>query len=305
MDQVTAVAPATVSNVVCGFDCLGFALAGPVERITLRRIDGPQVRITHLDGFGLPTDPEKNVIGVVLSAILRAAGPGFGFDVEVTKSIRPGSGIGSSAASACGAAIAANHLLGERFSRSQLIAFALEGEQAASGSKHADNVAPCISGGFVLVRSVEPPDIIELAFPPLWATVVHPHLEIRTAEARALLPSEVPLADAVRNWSDLGAFVHALSRGDLSLMRRSMNDRIIEPRRSVLIPHFRGAIAAGNEAGAIGGGISGSGPSMFMLSETRAVAEDVRDAMLRVYSGGDLQVDAYVSPIADLGARVV
>ena len=275
MDEVRVLAPATVSNVVCGFDCLGFALEEPFDEMTVRKIDERTVRIVHHDDFGLPTDPRKNVAGVALLAMVDAVGTDFGFEVEITKHIKPGSGIGSSAASACGAVVAANRLLGDRFSKLELVELAMAGEMLASGSRHADNLAPCIFGGFTLVRSTEPLDIVALDFPPLFATVIHPQIEIKTSEARAILPKEVPLKDAVRNWSNLGSLVAALAKGDYDLISRSMEDTIVEPVRKSLIPKFDEVKAASFAAGALGGGISGSGPSIFMLSKTGETAEKV------------------------------
>ena len=304
MDQITVQSPATVSNVVCGFDCLGFALDGPFDVITVRKISEPVIRITHRDDFGLPSDPALNVAGVALRALIDAAGIDFGFEVEIDKSIKPGSGIGSSAASACGAVVAANHLLKHRFSPVELVELAMAGEMVASGSRHADNLAPCIYGGFILVRSSQPLDIVEIACPELYATVIHPQIEVKTSEARAMLPKDVPLAEAVRNWSNLGAFVAALTSGDLDLMARSMVDTIVEPARQALIPKFAELKAASLAAGAIGGGISGSGPSVFMLSESSDIAEYVREAMNIVYGPTGIDFNTYVSRISPHGVRV-
>lgn len=304
MDQIRIHSPATVSNVVCGFDCLGFALSAPYDDITLRLIDEPIIKIRHNDDHGLPTEPDKNVAGVALRAMLDAIDDEVGFEVEITKGIKPGSGIGSSAASSCGAVVAANELLGRRFSKLELIEFAMAGEMIASGSRHADNLAPCIYGGFVLVRSSQPLDVIELDHLPLFATVLHPQIEIKTSEARAILPREVPLAAAVRNWSNLGAFVAALAKGDAEMMSRAMRDEIVEPVRSSLIPGFDDVKRAGLAAGAIGGGISGSGPSIFMISATREAADGVAAAMSDVYSGTGIDFHMYVSAIDPNGARM-
>ncbi|MEP6848040.1 MAG: homoserine kinase [Acidobacteriota bacterium] len=297
MDEITVHAPATVANVVCGFDCLGFALEEPFDAITVRRT-GTGIKIIHDDDFGLPTDAEKNVAGVALKAMIDAVGTGIGFEVEITKRIKPGSGIGSSAASSAGAVVAANHLLGNRFSKIELVVFAIEGEKLASGAKHADNVAPGIFGGFTLVRSTEPLDIVSLDFPEMYATVIHPQIEIKTSEARAILPESVPLKDAIQNWSNLGAFVAALTKGDFELMARSMRDVIVEPARSSLIPKFDEVKAASLAAGAIGGGISGSGPSVFTLSITRETALRVEKAMADVYSQTGVEFNTYVSRIS-------
>ena len=217
MRQISVQAPATVSNVVCGFDCLGFAVDAPFDEMTVRLIDSRTVRITEHSGFGLPLEPDKNVAGVALMAMMERLEGDIGFEVEITKHIKPGSGVGSSSASSCGAVVAANHLLDGRFSKAELVEFAMEGEKIASGEKHADNVAPCIFGGFVLVRSIDPVDIVRIDSPPLFATIIHPQIEIKTSEARAILPQDVPLKTAVRQWSHLGSLVAALAQGDYEL----------------------------------------------------------------------------------------
>lgn len=301
MDSVRVHAPATVSNVVCGFDCLGFALAEPFDEIVVRKIDEPVIRISHNDDFGLPTDPAQNVAGVALRSMLGAINADFGFEVEITKNIKPGSGIGSSSASSCGAVVAANNLLGERFTKLELANFAMEGEKLASGARHADNVAPCIFGGFTLVRSADPLDIVSLKFPPLFATVIHPQIEIKTADARAILPKQVPLADAIKQWSNLGSLVAALAAGDLELLARSMEDFVVEPVRKALIPKFDEVKEASLAAGALGGGISGSGPSMFMLSRSQEDAERISAAMADVYSKITIEFNVFVSGIEHSG----
>lgn len=305
MQEVSVHAPATVSNVVCGFDCLGFAIREPYDEMTVRRIPERTVRIINRDDFGLPTDPEKNVAGVTLLAMLEAAGADFGFEVEITKHIKPGSGIGSSAASSCGAAVAANRLLGDRFSGLELTEFAMEGEKLASGARHADNVAPCIFGGFTLVRSTEPLDVVQIGFPALYVTVIHPQIEIRTADARAILPKEVPLKSAIRQWGNLGSLVAGLAQGDHSLIARSMEDVIVEPVRKTLIPKFDEIKTSAIDAGALGGGISGSGPSMFMLSQTRETAEAVERSMHRVFGETGIEFNTYVSDISADGVRFI
>lgn len=305
MDEISVLAPATVSNVVCGFDCLGFALEGPYDEMTVRKTDQPGISIVHRDNYGLSTAPEKNVAGVALRALIEAAEIDHGFEVEITKHIKPGSGIGSSAASACGAVVAANSLLDGRFSKLELVEFAMAGEMLASGSRHADNLAPCIYGGFTLVRSTEPLDIVEIDFPPLYATVIHPQIEIKTSEARAILPKEVPLKEAIRNWSNLGSLVAALAKGDYGLIARSLEDTIVEPVRKSLIPKFDEVKSASLDAGALGGGISGSGPSIFMLSETAGIARNVEDSMTSVYSSTDIPFNTYVSRIDTQGVRFV
>lgn len=303
MDEVSILAPATVANVVCGFDCLGFALSGPCDEMTVRKIDERAVQIINRDDYGLPTDPVKNVAGVALTALIDAAGVDFGFEVEITKRIMPGSGIGSSAASACGAVTAANRLLGDPFSKLELVDLAMAGEMLASGSRHADNLAPCIYGGFTLVRSTEPLDIVEIDFPPLYATVIHPQIEIKTSEARAMLPKEVPLKNAIRNWSNLGSLVAALAKGDYDLISRSLEDTIVEPLRKSLIPSFDEIKAACMAAGALGGGISGSGPSIFMFAESADIAIQIAASMTMVFERTGIPFEIHRSQIASDGVN--
>lgn len=303
MKEITVFAPATVSNVVCGFDCLGFALEKPCDEMTIRLIDKKIVKIKHLDEYNLPVEAEKNVAGKAVLAMLDTIDEDIGFELEITKNIKPGSGIGSSSASAVGAIVAANELLERRFSKLELAEFALAGEQLASQGRHADNVAPCLFGGFTLARSVEPLDIVALKFPPLFVSVIHPQIEIKTSEARKILPSEISLKNAVKQWSNVGALVAALERGDYELLSRSLEDFIVEPVRKKLIPKFDELKNESLKAGALGGGISGSGPSVFMLSETRETAEKVEKTMREVYEQTAIDFKIYVSKINAEGVR--
>ncbi|HEY0049167.1 MAG TPA: homoserine kinase [Pyrinomonadaceae bacterium] len=305
MKEISVLAPASVSNVVCGFDCLGFALEAPCDEMTVRLIDEKTVKIINHDRYNLPTAAEKNVAGAALLAMLDEIEDRIGFEVEITKRIKPGSGIGSSAASAVGAVAAANRLLENRFSRLQLAEFAMSGEFVASQARHADNVAPCLFGGFVLVRSAAPLDIVSLEFPALHATVIHPQIEIKTSEAREILPENVPLKDAIRQWSNLGALVAALSKGDYGLISRSLEDFLIEPVRKALIPRFDDLKSASLKAGALGGGISGSGPSVFMLSETLETARKVETAMREIYERTQIDFYIYVTKINEEGVKFV
>jgi homoserine kinase len=297
MNEIRVLAPATVANVVCGFDVLGFALSAPNDEITLRIINEKAVRIIHRDQFNLPTAPEKNVAGVALLSMLETSRADFGFEIEINKRIKPGSGIGSSAASAAGAVVAANKLLGDKFSPLELTEFAMDGERLAAGSRIADNVAPCIFGGFTLVRSQHPLDIIRLDFPPLFVTVLHPQIEIKTFDARQILKRHVSLKDAVKQWGNIAALVAGLYKKDYGLISRSLEDYLIEPTRGILIPKFDEIKTESKAAGALGGGISGSGPSVFMLSETEETAHKVKDAMREIYRRTEIDFNIYVSEI--------
>src|SRR5450631_4040649 len=257
--EITIHAPATVANLVCGFDVLGLCLAEPYDIMQVRLLDKKQVIIRTSDNYPLPSDPALNTAGAPLLEMLAVLEEEVGFEVIITKQIKPGSGIGSSAASAAGAVVAANELLGNIFSKEELVRFAMFGEKVASGVKHADNIAPCIYGGVTLIRSIFPLDIIPISCPPLFVTVLHPQIEVRTSDAREILRKEVLLKDAIRQWGNIAGLVAGLMKSDYELIGRSLEDVIIEPVRSILIPGFDQIKAECKAAGAIGGGISGSG----------------------------------------------
>jgi len=297
--------PGTVANLVCGFDILGLALNEPYDIMDVKLLDEPKVIIHNKDEFNLPTEPEKNVAGVVLLSIIEKMNNTIGFEIEIEKHIKPGSGIGSSAASAAGAAVAANHLLGNIFSTDELVQFAMNGEKLASGVKHADNIAPCILGGVSLIRSIHPLDIISLASPDLYVTVVHPQIEVRTSDARQILKKQVLLKDAIRQWGNIAGLVTGFLKNDLDLIGRSLEDVIIEPVRSILIPGFDEVKSKCKEAGALGGGISGSGPSVFMLSSTETIAKSVEVVMKDVYDRIGIAYNTYVTTINKRGVEVV
>jgi homoserine kinase len=297
--------PATVANLVCGFDILGLALNKPYDIMEVQLLDEPKVVIHNRDEFNLPTEPERNVAGVVLLAALEKAGGHCGFEVTIEKHIMPGSGIGSSAASAAGAAVAANKLLGNIFSTDEVVQLAMNGEKLASGVKHADNIAPCIMGGVSLIRSIYPLDIISIPSPELFVTVVHPQIEVRTSDARQILRQQVLLKDAIRQWGNIAGLVTGFLKGDLELIGRSLEDVIIEPVRSILIPGFDEVKRGCKEAGALGGGISGSGPSVFMLSKDEKTALEVEKVMQAVYERIGIDYHTYVTTINREGVKVI
>jgi homoserine kinase len=308
MTSVTAFAPGTVSNVACGFDVLGFALDEPGDEVTATLASGG-VSIAAIDGDGgrLPREAARNTAGVAVLALLARLDERRGVSLTIRKGLPLSSGLGGSAASAAAAVTAVNALLGAHATRDVLIQCALEGERLGAGSAHADNIAPAICGGFVLVRRANPPDIVTLPVPPgLTAVVVHPELEIETARARALLGNTVPLDDAVKQWANLGALVHALHTGDFDLLSRSLEDTIAEPRRAPLVPGLGVIKRAAAEAGALGCSLSGSGPSIFALCRGDRIAAQVAEAMtaaVRIHIGGT--PETYVSRISGQGARIL
>jgi len=311
MNSVTAFAPATVSNVACGFDVLGFALEAPGDEVTARFRESPSTDVTIDDVVGddgrLPRAAEQNTAGVAARALLTRLGERRGVALTIRKGLPLSSGLGGSAASAVAAVVAVNALLGADAPLNVLMACAFEGEGVGAGSAHADNIAPALYGGFVLVRVADPADVIRLPVPAgLTAVVVHPDLEIETARARALLGQTVPLGDAIRQWANLGALVDALHRKDFDQLARSLEDTIAEPRRAPLVPGLAAIKQAAVDAGALGCSLSGSGPSLFALCRDASTAVRVAAAMtdaVRHHIGGAPQT--YVSPIAPRGARVV
>jgi len=307
MDSIKVFAPGTVANVACGFDVIGLAMDAPGDEMILRRSKEPGIRITAVHGANLPLDPLKNVAGVAVQALLQKyENPEVGIEIEIFKNIHPGSGIGSSAASSAGAVVGANYLLGQPFTRKQLVRFAMEGERLASGSAHADNVAPAILGGFTMVRSYRPLDIIALNSPSeLWVSVIHPQIEVKTSDAREILKQKVLMTDAIRQWGNVGALVAGLFQEDYELISRSLEDVIVEPVRSILIPAFYELKVKCREAGALGGGISGSGPSVFMLSKGEANARNVAAMMDKVYAPLGVDYKIYVSRINTAGVKVI
>jgi len=309
-------APATVANMVCGFDILGFAVNSPYDEMEMRWMaraeNEASITLINIDNYNLPTDPEKNVAGAALIAFLEeyeekqnnSSAPKIKFEVKINKLIKPGSGVGSSAASSAGAVVGANYLVGNIFSKDDLVRFAMNGEKLASGVKHADNIAPCIFGGVTLVRSIFPLEIIALPSPTLHVTIVHPQIEVRTSDARSILRQQVLLKDAIKQWGNIAGLVAGLMKSDYDLIGRSLEDVIIEPVRSILIPGFDALKLACKQAGALGGGISGSGPSIFMLSKTKEIAIAVEKEMKQLYDGIGLPHHTYVTSINQTGVEI-
>ena len=296
-DTISIKSPATIANLVCGFDILGLALEEPYDIMTLENTDQPGLEIVHVDDHGLPTVPEQNVSGAALLAMMEELKDVPKWKLTIDKRIKPGSGLGSSAASAAGAVFAANKLLGSPFGNEDLIRFAMFGEKVASGVKHADNITPCLLGGVTLIRSIHPLDIISLSAPELFITLVHPQIEVRTADARQILKKEVPLKQAIKQWGNIAGLVAGLMQGDHALIGRSLEDVIIEPVRSILIPGFEETKSRSLEAGALGGGISGSGPSIFMLSKDEKTAAAVEQEMKKVYSAIGIEYKTYMTKL--------
>lgn len=306
MKSIKIFAPATVANLSCGFDVLGCCLDNVGDEMIISLVSEPGVRITKILGADLPLETQKNVAGVAVEALLKAHDNELGVEIEIHKKIKAGSGIGSSAASSAGAVWAVNHLLDAPFSPNQLVHFAMQGEKLASGNAHADNVAPALLGGFTLVRSYTPLDVIKLHTPKdLMITVIHPQIEVKTSDSRSVIKQNVELKQAIQQWGNVGGLVAGLYTEDYNLIGRSLEDVIIEPLRSILIPEFDAVKKSAMSQGALGCGISGSGPSIFALSKGEKTAKLVADAIREVYSKTGLDFDIHVSPINDQGVKII
>jgi homoserine kinase len=305
MNAIKVKSCATVANIVCGFDILGLCLDNPCDEFTVSISDEVGITIENIDDYNLPTDPTKNVSSVALLKILEQEKQIKGFHIISNKIIKPGSGIGSSAASAAGVVVAANYLLGNKYSKQQLVDFAMYGEEIASGSKHADNIAPAVFGGITLIRSNSPLDIISIDYPELFITILHPQIEVKTADARNILPKEIPLKNAVKQWANVAGLVTGFMQHDYDLISRSLEDVVVEPYRSKLIPYFYEVKNAGKNAGALGGGISGSGPSIFMLCKTAEIAANVELAMKNIYAKNGIDFHTHTSKINKEGVKII
>ncbi|WP_421809038.1 homoserine kinase [Flagellimonas sp.] len=304
MEEIKVFCPATIANVSCGFDVLGLALDSVGDEMVVRKIPEKEIRITKIIGQDLPLETKKNVSGVAGLALLEKSDYEGGFEIEIDKRIKPGSGIGSSAASSAGAVWAMNELLGRPFSKLELVQFAMEGEKLASDVAHADNVAPAIYGGFTLVRSYAPLDIVPIPTPDeLFATVIHPQIEIKTSDSRKILKTTISLEKGIKQWGNLGGLVAGLFQNDYDLIGRSLEDHIVEPIRSILIPAFDDIKTNAMDAGALGCGISGSGPSIFALSQGENTAQNVAKSMEETYQTIGVPFDIHISKVNIHGVK--
>jgi homoserine kinase len=305
--EIKLFAPATVANVAAGFDILGFALEKPGDEILIKKTSAPGIRIVNRSNFAnMPLAPEKNTSGVALQAFLDHLQIKQGFEITFLKKVKPGSGIGSSAASSAAAVFGANELLDRPLAAKDLVVFAMEGERCASGSAHADNVAPAILGGFVLIRSYRPLDIIPLPTPgQLFCSIIHPQIELKTEDARKVLRKQITLQDAITQWGNTAGLIAGLFKEDYNLIGRSLQDVIIEPIRSVLIPGYENMKEPAMKAGALGCNISGSGPSLFAFSTSQEKATQIAEAMQAVCASMNIDSDIYVSRVNKQGPVII
>lgn len=304
MEEINVFCPATIANISCGFDVLGLALDNVGDEMLIKKTKEKGITISKITGQKLPLDAKKNVAGVAGFSLLANSDYEGGFEIEIHKKIKPGSGIGSSAASSAGAVWGMNELLGRPFSKLQLVHFAMQGEKLASNVAHADNVAPALFGGFTLVRSYNPLDVVPINVPKeLYAIVVHPQIEIKTSDSRKVLKTTISMEKGIKQWGNLGGLVAGLFTEDYDLISRSLEDHIVEPIRSILIPAFDEVKKAGLGSGALGCGISGSGPSIFALSKGEDIAKIVGGNMAKVYQKIGVDFDLHVSKVNLDGCR--
>ena len=306
MNEIKVFAPASIANLSCGYDILGVCLDNIGDEITVRKTKKKGVVIKKVSGQKLSTDISLNVAGVSATALLNETKVSCGFEIEIHKGIKPGSGIGSSAASSAGSVFAINKLIGEPYTNKDLIKFAMCGEMAASGSKHADNVAAVLLGGFTFVKNSTENDYFKLNTPiEIAFTVIHPKIELKTKDSRAVIKDKVSMKNLIEQSANLGAFISGLYTEDYDLIGRSIKDVIIEPLRSVLIPKFEEIKLVSINSGALGCGISGSGPSVFAMSKGVTTAKNVGNAMKKIYDKLDLDYDVHISCVNDIGIKIL
>ena len=306
MNSIKIVSPATVANVSCGFDVLGFCLDVVGDEIIINKSNKPGLRITNIEGEDLPLSIDKNVAGVAAKSYLKKYPSKTGIEIEIYKRIKAGSGIGSSAASAVGTVFGIDKLLKRNSKKIDLINYALDGEKLASGEAHADNIAPAMLGGFTLVRDLNSLDIIKLAVPSeLVVTIIHPKIELKTSHARSILRKQVPLKNVVKQTANIAGLISGLYLNDYDLISRSLNDEIIEKERSLLIPEYYSLKNAAIDSGALGCGISGSGPSIFALARGNKIANEIASSFKSIINNLGIDYNIYISKINQNGVKSI
>lgn len=306
MDYLKIFSPATVANVSCGFDSMGFAVDDIGDEMTFTKTKEKGIKITNITGADLTYNVDENAASAVVKKMLLEANANFGIELTIHKGFSPGSGLGSSAASAAGAAFGANQLLGNKYSELELTKFAMFGEEVACGSAIADNVAAAIYGGFVLVRSYQPLEIVKLPVPTaLRVVAIHPQIEVKTKDAREVLPKEIPLKNAIIQWANVGGLVSGLFTNDYTLISNSLVDLVAEPARKNLIPHFDNVKNSALNAGALGAGISGSGPTIFALCKGDEIAQKVYKNINETYQKTGIDFELFISKVNPEGMKII
>ena len=306
MDKIKVFSPATVSNVACGFDILGFPIDIIGDEMIVKKTKKKSLVISDISGYSVPYSIDKNVSRISAKKMMEYLNPGCGFDFKIHKNIIPGSGIGSSGSSASASVYAINKLLGSPLTENDLIKFAMKGEVASSITEHADNVAPALMGGLVMVKSISPLKIIKLPTPSeLYCFIINPKIEVKTSYSREILPEKVSLKDATNQVSSFGSFVHALHTENYKLIGGSLNDYLVEKHRKILIPLFDEIKEICLKKGALGCSISGSGPSVFALTKGIEVANEINEHVTKLYEKSNIDFSTYISKISDKGVRTL
>jgi homoserine kinase len=306
MKKIKVFAPASIANLGCGFDIMGMALDEVGDILEIALCNGDGISIVNETDVPLPENIEDNVITPVVRKFMEMTGNKAQVNVRILKKIYPGSGIGSSAASSAAAAFGLNELYGSPLSEDDVVVCAMEGENLASGGYHADNAAPAVMGGIILIRGYDPLDVVKLPVPGnFYCAVMHPHLMVSTKEARSILPKEIPLHTAISQWGNVGGLVAGLCTGNIELIGRSMKDAVAEPYRKKYIPGFDDLRAKLDSSGALAMNISGSGPSIFALANRNEIAEKAREIMEEHFRGHGLEFESYVVKVSNKGAKLL
>ena len=305
MNKITISVPSSVANVSCGFDVLGFCLDKPCDEMTVEIKKSQGIDIQIINEKSIPTNPKDNVCGAVAFAMIQKLNFKYGFKIKIIKNIKPGSGIGSSAASAAGTAFAINQLTGNIFSKLDLVKYAMYGEEIASGAKHADNLSPVIFGGFTLVRSLKPLDIVPLpSLQELYVIITHPLIELKTKDARLIIDKKINLEKAIQQWGNLAGFIASLYTKNYELLSKTIEDVIIEPQRIMLIPNYR-EIVDGVSKYTLGSGISGAGPSIFSICKGKKNSELVLDTIREITYKKSIEYNLIMSKINIEGIKII
>ena len=305
MNKITISVPSSVANVSCGFDVLGFCLEKPCDEMTVEIKKNQGVDIQIINEKSIPTNPKDNVCGAVAFAMIKKLNFKYGFKIKIIKNIKPGSGIGSSAASAAGTAFAINQLTGNIFSKLDLVKYAMYGEEIASGAKHADNLSPVIFGGFTLVRSLKPLDIIPLpSLKELYVIITHPLIELKTKDARLIIDKKINLEKAIQQWGNLAGFIASLYTKNYELLSKTIEDVIIEPQRLKLIPNYREIVDSVSKY-TLGSGISGAGPSIFSICKGKQNSEIVLDKIREITNKKSIEYNLILSNINTEGIKII
>ena len=306
MNQIKVFSPATISNVACGFDVLGFPIYSIGDEMIVKKTKKKSLIITDITGYSVPYDINKNVSTIAAKAMIESLNPNCGFDFKIKKKIIPGSGIGSSGSSAAASVYAINKLLDSPLNENELISFAMRGEVVSSISEHADNVSPAILGGIVMIKSLSPLEVIKLPTPKdLYCFVINPKIEIKTSFSRKILPNKVKLKNTTKQVSTFGSFIHALHTEDYELIGRSLNDYLIEKHRKKLIPLYDEVKSIAIKQGALGCSISGSGPSIFALTKGIEKANEINRLVTELYKTSGNDFSTYVSKISEKGVSTM